>query len=132
MQETLSRVTELLNRGAVNYTVVLRLCQLSVVESWENSLEACGHKVFGLKAEVGGAQRIQVADLLAEMDGLLKFPGGPGAGPAAAVLNSTEFSDFLDELRVSASELADQAKAVVRFWLRAGHPAYPVFGILRI
>lgn len=125
-QGLLDRITRLLNRDATNYTVFLRLYQFSMADGG-NDVRAYVREAVNAEAEIGGAEKIEVADLLAEMDGLLRFTGDSGAGPHASVLKSEELSDLLAELRESTSEVAGQAKRVERFWLKTGHPAYPVF-----
>lgn len=125
-QELLDSITKLLNRNAINYTVFLRLYQLSMAAG-NDSMRACIRNAVGPDAEIGGVEEIGVTDLLTEMDGLIRFAGDSGAGPDASVLKSDEFSDLLAKLNESTSELAGQAKRIERFWLKTGHPAYPVF-----
>lgn len=125
-QGLLDRIAGLLNRDATNYTVFLRLYQLSAAGG-ANSLEDCIRKVVRADAEIGRAEEISTADLIAEVDGLLRYAGDPGAGPSEPVLGSEDFSELLTELKRDISELANQAKTVKRFWFAAGHPAYPVF-----
>ena len=125
-QDLFDRITRALNQGATNYTVFLRQYQLSM-DGAGNDLTACVRKAVDSDAEVGGAEQIEVAVLLSEMNDLLSFAGDPGAGPDASVLESKEFLNMLVELRECTSELAGQANRVERFWLKKGHPSYPVF-----
>jgi len=125
-QGLLDRIAGLLNRDATNYTVFLRLYQLSTA-SGADDLEACIREAMRADAEIGGAEEITAANLIAEMDGLLRYAGDPGAGPAEPVLGSKELSELLTELGGDISQLTSQAKTIKRFWFAAGHPAYPVF-----
>jgi hypothetical protein len=125
-QALLDRIAGLLNRDATNYTVFLRLYQLSTA-SRDNDLEVCVRKAVSADGEVGGADEISPANLLVEMERLLGYAGDPGAGPSESVLRSKEFSDLLIELKSCISELAGSAKTIKRFWLKTGHPAYSVF-----
>ena len=125
-QELLDRIAGLLNRDATNYTVFLRLYQMSIAGGGDDP-RAYIHKALGADIEIGDVEKIEEADLLAELDELIRFAGDPGAGPNDSVLKSEELSDALIELNRSVSELANQAKRIDRFWLKAGHPAYPVF-----
>jgi hypothetical protein len=125
-QELLDRIAGILNRDATNYTVFLRLYKLSIANG-SGDLGAYIRKAVGTDAEIGGTEEIGVAELLAEMGSLLMYAGDPGAGPNDLVLKSTEFSRLLSELNECTSELANQAERIERFWLKAGHPAYPVF-----
>jgi len=125
-QALLDRIAELLNRDAGNYTVFLRLYKLSVTSDAAD-FELGIRKIVRADAEIGGVEEISAANLIAEMDGLLRYAGDPGAGPAETVLRSRELSELLKELERDISELASQAKTIKRFWFAAGHPAYPVF-----
>lgn len=125
-QALLDRVVALLSRGATNYTVFLRLYRSPIAGPNVDPGE-CVRKALGEDVRMGGAEEIEVADLLAEVDEHLRFEGDPWAGPAALALKSAEFADLLLELRKGISELAGHADRVERFWLKAGHPAYPVF-----
>lgn len=125
-QGLLDRIAGLLNRDATNYTVFLRLYQLSSA-SGADDLEVCIRKAVRADAEIDGVEEISAANLIVEMDGFLRYAGDHGAGPDEPVLSSREFSDLLTELEHDISELASQAKTIKRFWFTAGHPAYPVF-----
>lgn len=127
-QGLLDQITRLLSQDATNYKVFFHLYQVSLADAdGGNDLSACVRKALYAEAEIGGSEEITGADLLAEMEGLLRFSGDPGAGPDASVLQSTELSSLLTELRQSTSKLTDLAKKIERFWLKKGHPAYPVF-----
>jgi hypothetical protein len=127
-QELLDRITRLLNQDATNYTVFFHLYQVPLADSdGSNDLSACVRKALNAEAEIGGSEEIAGADLLAEMEALLRFSGDPGAGPDASVLQSNELSSLLTELRESTSKLTHLAKKIERFWFKTGHPAYPVF-----
>lgn len=125
-QGSLDRIAGLLNRDATNYTVFLRLYQLPTA-SGANDLEARIRQAVRADAKIGGAEEISAANLIAEMDGLLRYAGDPGAGPIESALGSIELSELLTELKRDVSELAGQATTIKRFWFAAGHPAYPVF-----
>lgn len=125
-QSLLDRLVGLLNRDSTNYTVFLRLYQLSTAAGADD-LDVCIRTAVGADAKIGGAEAISAENVIAEIDGLLRYAGDPGAGPTNTVLESSELSDLLTELERSILELASQAKTIKRFWFAVGHPAYPVF-----
>jgi hypothetical protein len=125
-QGLLNRISDMLNRDATNYTVFLRLYELSERYGVDD-LSACIREAFGESAEVENEEGISVDDILVEMDELLSYAGDSGAGPSDSVLNSREFQGGLVELKDCTLSLAKQADAVKKFCFRAGHPAYPVF-----
>jgi len=124
-QKLLDRITGLLNRDAINYTVFLRLYQPSIADC--DDPKAFIREALGVSAEIGGAEEIGVVDLLAELDGLLRFAGDAGAGPSDLVLKSKELSDLLNKLNEGILGLTSEVNEIKRFWLKTGHPAYPVF-----
>jgi hypothetical protein len=81
---------------------------------------------LGPKAIVGGLQPVAPTELLAEVERCLRYPGDRGHGPDPSALRSPEFErhvrSVLDYLKRSVAE----SSAVTTFWLREGHPLYPV------
>ncbi|MBV7460167.1 MULTISPECIES: hypothetical protein [unclassified Acidovorax] len=125
-QSLLDRLVGLLNRDATNYTVFLRLYRLSTAADADD-LDVCIRTAVGGDTKIGGAESISAENVIVEINGLLRYPGDPGAGPTKTVLDSSELYDLLTELERSILELASQAKTIKRFWFAVGHPAYPVF-----
>jgi cob(I)alamin adenosyltransferase len=66
-------------------------------------------------------------EIVAEIQDSLMFPGDTGAGPDAEMIASVEFANCLDELLAELRKYAKAANKIERFWLKTGHPAYPVF-----
>jgi uncharacterized protein (TIGR02996 family) len=83
-------------------------------------------EALGPGAVVGGLQPVTRAELLGEVERCLRYPGTEGHGPDASTLRSPEFDRnvrvILDYLERSVAESSE----VVTFWLREGHPFYPV------
>ncbi|QCX51632.1 hypothetical protein [Ralstonia pseudosolanacearum] len=124
-QKILDEVSTALNEGAVNYSVFLHLYQMSTMQN-EGALGYI-REALGADAVVGGIEDVPVDVVCSEVEESLLFAGDEGAGPSGSVLNSTGFRNLIVGVGRGISELVGNSRRIKRFWLREGHPAYPVF-----
>ncbi len=122
---TMSAICDLLNLGSINYTVFLQSSDLSLPGD-RPSAEVV-QAALGTGAVVGGAGSVTVAELVDEVQARLRYPGASGAGPAPGVIDSTRFKELLATLTTELRAVCARASSIEQFWLKAGHPAYPVF-----
>ena len=122
---TMSAIAELLNLGGTNYTVFLRTSDVSF-PSDRPSAEVV-QAALGTGAVIGGAGSITDTELVDEVQACLSYLGAAGAGPAPGVVDSTRFKELLATLTTELRALCVRASSIEQFWLKAGHPAYPVF-----
>ena len=125
ISETCAAIADLLNADGINYTVFL---QTSVVSPpGDRSSEELVRAALGSSSLIGGIQDVPSKEMVDEVRASLSYAGDAGAGPGPGVVQSTRFNTLLDTLTADLQALASRAAAVEQFWLKAGHPAYPVF-----
>ncbi|QQV57463.1 hypothetical protein JK151_18460 (plasmid) [Ralstonia syzygii subsp. celebesensis] len=124
-QQILDELSLALNEGAKNYTVFLHLYQVPVMKN-EAPLSYV-FEAFGLGAVIGGIEDVQADVVCSEVEESLLFAGDEGAGPSNLVLNSEDFIKLVVDVKREILNLANESSKISKFWLREGHPAYPVF-----
>jgi len=123
--ELLSKLCNCLNGNATNYTVFLQSYRVAITSgklSDEIVSSAMGADVLAVEF-----QEVTEDDVVAEIRDCLMFFGDSGAGPDAEMVTSLEFTNSLEELVAEVREQARAANKMERFWVKTGHPAYPVF-----
>jgi hypothetical protein len=125
INERLNALCNTLGKNSLNYAVNIRLypalglvgCNLADIVT-----SAFGHSVV-----IGGAQTASPAALIEGLKEGLGYSGDNGSHPNLAFISSTEFEDRKNEILKYFSDLLSNADRVVSFWLKEGHPFYPVF-----
>lgn len=124
-QDAFSALAEFLNASGWNYSVFLRCYGAPLAASV--SSEAVIHSALGNTAVVGGCREVTPAEALAEIRESLTYVGDSGAGPAPQAMQSERFAALLDRVLAEVSAAAARSMRIEQFWLKDGHPAYPVF-----
>ena len=107
-----------------NYAVFLRCYQLPFVSTaivQDYIIQALPDAV------VGGMQPVSSEAVLSEVEQALRYAGDVGSGPIATVLTSPEFETLLGTVLSHLKHVLSEARTITSFWLKQGHPAYPVF-----
>ncbi len=118
-------------RRLVNYTVSLRHYCVPRASSPEETIRAA----LGPAAVVGGldgggslwGHEEADSDVAAHIENCLRWRGEEGSQPDPAVLDSDEFNQLVEKLVAFVRREMSTATAVHAFWLRQGHPFYPVY-----
>lgn len=122
IEATLSELQSLLYGW--NYAVFLHSYRLPLVQG----AVAQDYVVQALpNSEIGGIHPISVRELLDEVDQSLRYAGDTGSGPKPAAINSSKFEELLAAVLSHLEEAASGATEIICFWLKSGHPDYPVF-----
>lgn len=77
--------------------------------------------------ELGGASEITVDDALTEIKEALIHRGDSGYGPIPEKIDSERYQNLVNRALKDCRDLFGTADRVEVFWLKKGHPAYPVF-----
>lgn len=123
--KTLLALVELLNRNGTNYTVFLKC--YSVPVQFGALSEQLIRAALGVRAVVGGVQTVTPSELSMDVQSSLSFAGDSGAGPDPGAIHSEDFDTLVATLLADIDAVARVALRVEQFWLKEGHPAYPVF-----
>ena len=78
-------------------------------------------------AVFGNAVMIDSSSMLADFDRDLQYRGDDSHGPHAGVVDSAAFHELFQSVRSHVETLCGSATQIYDFFLRDGHPAYPVF-----
>lgn len=107
-----------------NYAVFLHIYHLPVVPGGTTT-----HYITQAlpEADIGGTLPVSAQELLAEVEESVRYPGDAGAGPLPTALASPRFADLLRTMLVYLTHAVAGATTITSFWLKHGHPAYPVF-----
>ena len=122
IQATLNELQKLLY--GLNYEVFLHIYQLPFV----SGIAAQDYIKQALpNSEIGGTQPTSSQELLAEVEQLLRYAGDSGSGPKPKSLSSHKFEELLTVILSHLEQVTSGSTEAICFWLKSGHPAYPVF-----
>ncbi|MUZ72023.1 hypothetical protein GOZ90_04930 [Agrobacterium vitis] len=124
-QRLLDQITDVLNDGALNYNVFLRLFEMPLDDLLEKQLII--KALLGPKATLDDIKKIDKALAWPILKDHLFFRGDEASGPDALVLKSQHLVALVDELESQVRDLIDATQTIDLFQLQDGHPAYPVF-----
>jgi hypothetical protein len=108
-----------------NYCVFLKVYRCDIGGD-ATPLDAI-QKVLGAEAIPGGLIESNKHELRTEIDDCIRFRGDEGSGPDLLVLDSNEFKEAVTRMVTALEVEADRASKIYQFWLKEGHPDYPVF-----
>lgn len=125
INEKFKAICWILEKESQNYAVDFRLypCTGLAGESLTEILAAA----FPHPVVIGGSKSATALELLEDFKAGLEYAGDEGAYPNLAFLSTAEFQASVDELLKWFEEFSTGANQIVGFWLKEGHPFYPVF-----
>lgn len=124
-QDLFEKITARLHEGATNYSVFLQAYEMTYMQPMNS--DTLLRAVLGAEATLGGIDEVDATLVCAEVADALFYPGDDDAGPGDSVLRSESFVELIEELKEELLRLAGTSHKIQRFWLKDGHPAYPVF-----
>jgi hypothetical protein len=125
INERLRSLCHTLGKNSLNYTVDIHLYPAPgrVGESLEQTVAAAlGHRVV-----VGGAESASFSMVVESLRTAIDYSGDDGSYPNREFLSSAEFRTEKERVVDACTDLLAGADRVVSFWLKEGHPFYPVF-----
>jgi uncharacterized protein (TIGR02996 family) len=109
----------------LNYVVSLGIYR--VARQADATPEAYVRTALGPEVVLGGTLRtVTGVELLKEVEGCLRYAGDRGHGPDPSALRSPELNRLVRQVLDYLGRSAEEATTVGAFWLREGHPFYPV------
>jgi hypothetical protein len=108
-----------------NYAVQFRLDSVPFIP--EGTPEQYVRAALGEEAAVGGVSEATTEEMLSEVEECIRWPGDDVSGPDESVLVSPEVNELVRCVLSSLELAASESTSIQRFWLKAGHPFYPVF-----
>lgn len=123
VESVLSELSKLL--CGYNYEVFLR--RYKVLYSPGAVTEQYVSEALGQTAVLGGSCSVTRREVLGEVKESLLHAGDEAYGPLPSVLASEKFHELLASVLAHIEQSASSATLIEQFWLKEGHPAYPVF-----
>jgi hypothetical protein len=122
VEDALSELESLL--PGLNYVVGFSLCRVPAIP--DGKPEQYVTAALGSKAVVGGVSETTAAEMLAEVERCIRWPGDIGSGPDEAAVRSPRFNELVTCVLAHFEQVASESTAIWNFWLKDGHPFYPV------
>ncbi|HAF43987.1 MAG TPA: hypothetical protein DCK83_03350 [Gallionellaceae bacterium] len=122
---TLDSISHRLYVGSLNYSPSFLVVNLKGMAG--HSLQKLIDLAIGRAVVIGGTQSASETDLLVSVKDALYFQGDDGSHPDRGYLASVEFQRNAELVMFEMDKLVDGADTIMSFWLKEGHPFYPVF-----
>lgn len=111
--------------SGTNYEVFLRVFRAHFVSDIEPEQYIVAS--LGEQAVIGGIRTVTAPELQNDVEASLRYSGDAGHGPPADILGSPRFNELVSSVLQQLAEKCQQSTAIHSFWLKDGHPFYPVF-----
>jgi hypothetical protein len=125
INEKFATLCMMLENESLNYAAdfILYSCPGFAGKSLTEILPAAlGHPVV-----IGGSRSATAQELLKDFREGVEYSGDYGSHPNLAFLASEQFKAVVSELLGWFEEFTAEANQIIGFWLKQGHPFYPVF-----
>jgi hypothetical protein len=109
----------------LNYSVDIQLYLAAGMAG--KDLEEIVAAALGHSVVIGGAESASFSSLVESLRTALGYSGDDGSHPNREFLSSTKFQGERDKVVEACAGVFEGANRVVSFWLKEGHPFYPVF-----
>ena len=123
VESVLSELSKLL--CGYNYEVFLR--RYKELYSPGAGAERYISMALGPTAVLGGSCSVKAQEVLGEAKESLLHAGDEAYGPTPSVLASEKFHELLASVLAHIEQAVSSATLIEQFWLKEGHPAYPVY-----
>lgn len=111
--------------GSLNYSVSVKVFSSKIlINSDEIDLI---ETILNTEAKVGDIEESNISELLENAKECFEFSGDEGSYPNRKYLSSDVFKADLNELLKNLKDLFSENLGIFKFWLKEGHPFYPVY-----
>lgn len=125
LNESFATISRRLSANSLNYVADFRLCRCHRMAG--ASLDAVVQVALGEGARVGGSCAATKEEVIETLNSALRHQGDDGSHPGRSYLASPKSEEDFHSVVSGVSEILDQTDSIVSFWLKSGHPFYPVF-----
>jgi len=125
INESLRELCHTLGKKSLNYAVDIRLYPVPGMAG--QNLEQIVATALEHSVVVGGAEPASFSALVESLRAGLDYSGDDGSHPNREFLSSSKFRTDQNDLINACGDLLANADRVISFWLKEGHPFYPVF-----
>jgi hypothetical protein len=125
-ENLLKNICRNLSKGDVyNFVADAKLLQFEIIDT-TNEISLI-EKSLGKNAQVGGIEQSNLSELLYVVKECFEYIGDEGSYPNKKYLASEQFSSDKKKALESIKNLFCDSKEIYAFWLKEGHPFYPVY-----
>ena len=124
LNKALTKVTDKLNSYSLNYVADVMIYPIS--ESAGDSIEEIVKSVFDSPL-LGGTSESNTSELHEDLLSGLSYAGDSGAHANKKYVGSSEHKLDLENVMTKLRPVLVNCSSVTSFWLKEGHPFYPVF-----
>ena len=121
--EILAEIMQLLY--GFNYQVSLYLYRMPFAPN--STVEEYVTRALGPDAVIGNFLPVTGEEILTEVEQSLLHQGDGGYGPDQAKVQSSRFRQLMTEFLQELKTWIESSVSLSSFWLKDGHPAYPVW-----
>ncbi len=125
INKSFENISRKLFRNSLNYRADFKLFPCAKTQG--NLLEKLVQTTLGDQAVVGGSSDATRQEVIDELRDALQYRGDHGSHPSLDYLDSPESRKDFDLVTCSIEKIIDESVRIVSFWLKDGHPFYPVF-----
>jgi hypothetical protein len=108
-----------------NYTVFLADYSGETIN--QMSLNDNASRLIGDPVKVGGSSPVTMAEINEEIRRCISYKGDDSHGPVDMNAKKGIVDKWIDEYLSWINRICDGSTMITQFWLKSGHPAYPVF-----
>ncbi|MFN8446082.1 MAG: hypothetical protein U0175_35150 [Caldilineaceae bacterium] len=80
-----------------------------------------------MAVKIGGSSIVSPDEMLSEVVSAISYQGDRGSHPNLDYLASSEFNSVKELIVHAVRRIVASAAQVMSFWIKEGHPFYPVF-----
>ena len=124
LNKALVKITDKLNSYSLNYVADVEIYPID--KGISGSTADVVKSVFN-SAVLGGESESNTSELLEELMAGLSYAGDSGAHSNLKYVGSPEHKQDLENLKNKLKPVLASNSSITSFWLKEGHPFYPVF-----
>ncbi len=125
INDSLQSICYRLNKGSWNYHVDIQL--FPSVGSRGSDASTIIKKALGEQAILGNTFSSSAKETLEEIEKGLAYRGDESSRPDWKFLDSEAYKEQKKEIMDTLSDMLWSCTQIIGFWLKSGHPFYPVF-----
>jgi len=125
LNKAIKKVEDKLNSKSLNYVASVEIYAAPGYSG--KSIEEIAKFVFGSTAKVGGSCQASAKEISDDLISGLSYGGDGGAYASREYVGTDEHLRDLENVKSKLKPLLAKCNLYINFWLKEGHPFYPVF-----
>ena len=118
-------ISRRISKNSLNYCASFQAWNAGDISG--ESVQRIVKQALGANAKVGGTYSINHNEMIDKIEKGFLFAGDEGAHPNLKLIGSASYRAEIAELIKEFDNWLKHADQIIGFWLKDGHPFYPVF-----